>query len=226
MMDMKTIDQIRTENARILRDSAGGNTAFAIRINREPTQVSRLIGINPTKKIGSTMARHIEECFELVTGWLDQEHPEKRQSLDEYISSANQLKIRMVPLLTRQQISATCTTGNSDHIQNANSATRYASPVPCNKNTFALSVTGDAMAPDYISGEIIFIDPHIFPSEGDAVLAYSHSSDEIIFRKFTDDGYTRTLKTINSDWPHQYIELTDDIKLIGVIIVSVKIRKK
>ncbi|GAA0327949.1 S24 family peptidase [Morganella psychrotolerans] len=223
-MDMKTIDQIRADNTRTLRDAIGGNTAFSARINREPTQVSRLIGINPTKRIGNTIARHIEECFDLVTGWLDQEHPEKIQSNDEYITPLNHLKIRHVPLLTRQQ-AATASTTKSTAAHN-NHGEYYACPVPCGKNTFALAVTGDAMAPDYTSGEIAFIDPNISPSEGDTVLACSAGNGEIIFRQFMNDGYTAILKSVNPDWPNQYIEITDNIELMGTVIISFKIRKK
>src|SRR5690554_5050265 len=69
---MKTIDEIRRDNARKLADSVGGNTSFSEKIDRETTQTSRFIGKNHTKNIGDAMARHIEESFGLRKGWLDQ----------------------------------------------------------------------------------------------------------------------------------------------------------
>ncbi|MBN0668966.1 helix-turn-helix transcriptional regulator, partial [Pseudomonas aeruginosa] len=65
---------IRRTNALSLAEKEGGTGAFASRIDREPTQVSRLIGSNPTKNIGNKLARHIEECFDLPRGWLDVLH--------------------------------------------------------------------------------------------------------------------------------------------------------
>ncbi|HBP5544003.1 TPA: helix-turn-helix transcriptional regulator [Pseudomonas aeruginosa] len=71
MIDISTI---RRTNALSLAEQEGGTGAFASRIDREPTQVSRLIGSNPTKNIGNKLARHIEECFDLPRGWLDVLH--------------------------------------------------------------------------------------------------------------------------------------------------------
>ncbi|ALZ15616.1 helix-turn-helix transcriptional regulator [Pseudomonas aeruginosa] len=71
MIDISTI---RRTNALSLAEKEGGTGAFASRIDREPTQVSRLIGSNPTKNIGNKLARHIEECFDLPRGWLDVLH--------------------------------------------------------------------------------------------------------------------------------------------------------
>lgn len=71
---MKEISQIRLENARALADSVGGTGEFAARIDREPTQASRFMGRNPTKKIGDRMARHIEGKFGKPIGWLDTDH--------------------------------------------------------------------------------------------------------------------------------------------------------
>ena len=71
MIDISTI---RRTNALSLAEKEGGTGAFASRIDREPTQVSRLIGSNPTKNIGNKLARHIEECFDLPRGWLDLLH--------------------------------------------------------------------------------------------------------------------------------------------------------
>ncbi|WP_169516162.1 hypothetical protein [Halomonas halocynthiae] len=71
---MKEIAQIRLENARTLAEQAGGTTQFAARVDREPTQMSRIMGANPTKNIGSRMARHIESCFNKPSGWMDYDH--------------------------------------------------------------------------------------------------------------------------------------------------------
>ncbi|ELK4859007.1 TPA: helix-turn-helix transcriptional regulator [Pseudomonas aeruginosa] len=76
MIDITTI---RRANALTLAEKEGGTVAFAARIDREPTQVSRLIGSNPTKNIGNRLARHIEEKFNMPRGWLDIQHTPEQQ---------------------------------------------------------------------------------------------------------------------------------------------------
>ncbi|HGE6138844.1 TPA: S24 family peptidase [Vibrio cholerae] len=71
---MKTAEENRIDNARYLARTVGGISAFAEKIEREPTQVSRFMGSNPTKGIGTKMARHIEDVFGMPNGWLDINH--------------------------------------------------------------------------------------------------------------------------------------------------------
>lgn len=85
---MTDITSIRRTNALVLADQAGGPGAFAARIDREPTQVSRLIGSNPTKNIGNRLARHIEESFGKPSGWLDLVH-EGRAAVSEARAESN-----------------------------------------------------------------------------------------------------------------------------------------
>ncbi|WP_321277543.1 hypothetical protein [Thiomicrorhabdus indica] len=49
-------------------------STFAERIDRLQTQISRLIGKNPSRNIGERLARHIEKCFCLPEFWLDTDH--------------------------------------------------------------------------------------------------------------------------------------------------------
>lgn|GEM_PF-1387837 len=74
---MTDITQIRLDNARSLAEKFSKLAEFADRIDRQPTQVSRFMGKNPSKNIGNTMARHIEACFKLPNGWMDQAHTDQ-----------------------------------------------------------------------------------------------------------------------------------------------------
>lgn len=71
---MKTAEENRIDNARYLSLLEGGISAFANKIDRAETQVSRFIGSGRTKNIGPKMARHIELCFGKPDGWLDTNH--------------------------------------------------------------------------------------------------------------------------------------------------------
>jgi len=64
-------EDIRRENARKLAADAGGLTEFARKTGMENSQVSQLIGKNPTKNIGNIVAARIENAFDLVEGSLD-----------------------------------------------------------------------------------------------------------------------------------------------------------
>lgn len=65
---------IRRKNARELAEQVGGITAFAEKINKQQNYASAIIGKNPTKNIGPTIARAIEKAFNKPIGWLDQLH--------------------------------------------------------------------------------------------------------------------------------------------------------
>ncbi len=81
---------------RKLRDGVGGNSSFATMIDREPTQTSRFMGDGATKNIGDSMARHIEKCFDLPVGWLDQEHQTTNITKKPDVSITNK-QITLVP---------------------------------------------------------------------------------------------------------------------------------
>lgn len=71
-----TREEIRRENARRLASNAGAKAAFARLVGMDASQVSQLIGPSPSKNIGNSIARRIEQAHHLPEGWLDTEHPE------------------------------------------------------------------------------------------------------------------------------------------------------
>lgn len=74
---VKDINEIRRDNARQLATQESSLAAFADRIDRSATQVSRFMGKNPTKGIGDKIARHIETTYGKERGWLDQDHSQQ-----------------------------------------------------------------------------------------------------------------------------------------------------
>lgn len=80
LTQMTDINDIRLTNARDLASTYCTSLAkFADRVDRAPTQISRIMGKNPTKNIGDKMARHIEKSFNKESGWLDQIHTANTQ---------------------------------------------------------------------------------------------------------------------------------------------------
>lgn len=75
---MKSIEEIRLDNARTLAKGYRTLSEFAHKIERSPTQVSRFMGKNPTKKIGSLIARDIEAKLSLAPSYLDNDHSKSK----------------------------------------------------------------------------------------------------------------------------------------------------
>jgi phage repressor protein C with HTH and peptisase S24 domain len=69
---MKTVKEIRLENARLL--ATEGPAEFARRIESSTQQVNQVMGPAPTRNIGDKLARRIEAAFGHPEGWLDVEH--------------------------------------------------------------------------------------------------------------------------------------------------------
>ncbi len=84
----------------------------------------------------------------------------------------------------------------------------------CGGEPFALRVIGDTMAPEFMDGCIIIIDPSGVVKDGSYVLA--RQGDEYIFRQlvFGDDMYY--LRTLEEG--HDDIEIPDLVLVEGVII--------
>ena len=84
----------------------------------------------------------------------------------------------------------------------------------CGGEPFALRVIGDTMAPEFMDGCIIIIDPSGVVKDGSYVLA--RQGDEYIFRQlvFGDDVYY--LRTLEEG--HDDIEVPDLTLVEGVII--------
>jgi transcriptional regulator with XRE-family HTH domain len=65
--------EIARTNARILMADSTAKT-FCDRVGMSESQVSQLLGKNPSKNIGPTLARRIEQAFGKPRGWLDIPH--------------------------------------------------------------------------------------------------------------------------------------------------------
>lgn len=233
MPGMKEITEIRLDNARQLAEQAGGTSAFAARIDREPTQASRFMGKNPSKGIGAKLARHIEERFGKPRGWLDTDHGARREPdrvsqhpamYEPNVAPAPRME-GYVPVLSWVQA------GNWQEVvtleelgEDADQAPR---PPNCSSSTFALRVRGQSMSPKYEPGLIIYVDPEVVPFDGDDVVAMltEHGGAEATFKQLVEEpGGQRLLKARNPAWPDPWIPINGNCHVIGVIIGSLWLR--
>lgn len=88
MKPRSKIQEHRVWHLRALVRSAGGVNAAARKLDRQNTYVTQMLSDDPNTKrnIGSKMAAHIESCFGLAPGSLDQPPPVETKASDPYLS--------------------------------------------------------------------------------------------------------------------------------------------
>ncbi|MEH6534577.1 MAG: S24 family peptidase [Photobacterium frigidiphilum] len=213
------IYEIRLKNARALACQSDSLAQFAEKIDRAPTQVSRFMGKNPTKNIGPSIARHIEEACGKARGWMDSLH---EISNVEPITIPAMMQNRLIPLISHVQAGAFCEA--IDNFQPGDAEEWLPCPVKVGKHAYALRVKGDSMTSpiagqlSYPEGSLIYIDPDREPDIGSRVIAKLIDSNEVTFKVYTEDGGKKYLKPINPQYPT--IELTEGTHICGVIVGS------
>jgi len=100
----------------------------------------------------------------------------------------------------------------------------YPCPEKHGINTFALTVCGESMSPDFIDGEIIYVDPSVEPKNGSCVVVQQNGHKEATFKQLAIDGNNRYLKALNPQWPEQFIKMLPDAAICGVVIGSYRKR--
>lgn len=96
------------------------------------------------------------------------------------------------------------------------------------KKSFAVLIEGDAMIAhanpslSYFPGEIAAVDPDRILASGDVVLAYIPESG-VKIRQYIKDGSEALLTPYNSSYDK--ISIKENIKIIGVVIATQRIRK-
>jgi transcriptional regulator with XRE-family HTH domain len=102
---------------------------------------------------------------------------------------------------------------------------RLASKTVLSANCFAFQIEDDAMV-NYLKAEgfqenrYILVDPERKAKINDYVLAKRDRQDQILFRKYIIADGVLQLKALNK-MEYKVIEVTDDIKIIGVVVAYV-----
>lgn len=89
------------------------------------------------------------------------------------------------------------------------------------KNTFALRVKGDSMEPEFKEGDILIVDPEIYPNAGDFVIAKIDDVDEATFKKYMTDAGKIILMPLNKSYK-SFSEPDFRIRIIGVVMEKTK----
>lgn len=206
---MNTISDIRLSNAKKLATAYNNLAEFSRVIDREPTQVSRFMGANPTKNIGDRIARHIEKSCRKPKGWLDTDH-----SNEDINSTTAQIEPSEVltgtPLIEWELLTDP-------------RAYKLAALIPCpaehGPNTFATRVKDNTMTAQhgrsYPEGSIIYIDPDRADEakSGDRVFAIIEGEIPT-FKQYGEADGERYLQSINLQYPI----ITREFEITGLVI--------
>jgi len=87
---------------------------------------------------------------------------------------------------------------------------------------YALRVIGDSMAPEFLDGHIIIVDPAMPPQHGAYVVI--DYQGETTFRQFMVEGGRKFLKALNGAYPT--IEMVENYAVRGVVVQRASRRRK
>ncbi len=111
-----------------------------------------------------------------------------------------------------------------DSFQPGDADEYYPCPEAHSDNTFALTVIGESMYPDFIPGELIYVDPCVEAVSGSCVVVRQNGDTEATFKQLMFDGSKKYLKALNPSWPTPIIEMLPDAVICGVVIGSYRKR--
>lgn len=96
-------------------------------------------------------------------------------------------------------------------------------PIEHGPRTFIVKVTGESMssphsARSFRPGDFIFVDPDRSSKPGSFVVAQLHKESEPVLRELVFESRQRYLKALNPNWPEQIFKMTEEDKILGVVI--------
>ncbi len=87
---------------------------------------------------------------------------------------------------------------------------------------YALRVIGDSMAPEFLDGHILIVDPAMPPESGAYVII--DYEGETTFRQLIVEGSRKFLKPVNETYPS--VELIGSYRVRGVVVQRAGRRRK
>lgn len=87
---------------------------------------------------------------------------------------------------------------------------------------YALRVIGDSMAPEFLDGHILIVDPAMPPQHGAYVII--DYQGETTFRQFIVENGRKFLKALNEAYPA--VELVENYSVRGVVVQRASRRRK
>lgn len=220
-----------------LANAGMSQSELARRINIKPQSVQYLCS---GKAHGTTHAVAIASALNISPYWLlsGEGHPEHEPTdmLQNILDKQNRLPDgsgqtdnsminpyrNLVPLISWIQAGAWSEV--VDNFQPGDADEYYPCPEKHSDKTFALTVVGESMSPEFVPNEIIYVDPSVEARSGSCVVVRQNGDNEATFKQLIFDGSTKYLKALNPNWPTPIIQMLPDAVICGVVIGSYRKR--
>ena len=225
---MQPIDVTRRENLGLLIKEAGSQTALSEAIGKAPAQISQWLNASLNSKTGkprvmsNAIAREIELKTNKPEGWMDQ--PAKSEDLrtrgGSYLEFTPISGVRRVPVLSYIQAGVWTEIANSFQSEDADDWLIIGDK--SSPESFALTIRGNSMEPDFKEGDVVIIDPSIKPRPGSFVAA-KNGREEATFKKYRPRSIdvlgneVFELVPLNEDYPTMRSS-EQPIEIIGTMI--------
>lgn len=224
--------EIRRQNLLHLIDShkkKGVNQAqFAEKIGVSASYLTQIKTGNASKEkdagIGDNISKRIEAALDLEKGWMDRIHQSKVETPIARYGQPNvgemNIQPTSVPILSYVQAGKW-----REAIQSKFDEYIY-SHRPVSQESFALEVRGLSMLPEFKEGDHIIVDPNVFPSPGNYVVA-KNGLEEATFKKYRPRGLDINgnavfeLVPLNPDFETLRSDI-DKIRIIGTVVEHIR----
>jgi SOS-response transcriptional repressor LexA len=150
------------------------------------------------------------------------------QSEDAPNIAASTIGSRRIPLVNYVQAGAMREIGDQAWIGDA--AEFLLTDLELSSASFALSIKGDSMLPDFREGDRVIIDPEVRPAPGDFVVA-KNGGEEATFKKYRPRGVNERgdeifeLVPLNDDYAPMRSDVTP-LMIIGTMVEHRRYRKR
>ncbi len=208
----RQIDRNRLDNLARLIAEAGSAEALARRSGSSSPYLSQIRGGTPypsgrRRRMGDQLAAKLERAMDKPEGWMDQAHDE-----DEGAPGAPWTAGGGCPLISWVQAGAW--TGAPAF---PDAEARLHCPARCGPETFVLRVRGESMAPRFLDGDLIYVDPGVEARSG-AYVVMRDGAGEATFKQLVEEDGRRYLRAANPDWPSPIVEARPDAAVCGVVV--------
>ena len=226
---MRSRADLRHRNLESLIGEAGSARSLARRADTSDAYLSQvrnrtLTARGRTRGIGDRLASKLEKAMGKPAGWMDELHDLEanppavdRESQYKPWSSrgGNNSEQGFYPLLSWVQA------GDWTEVPETSpddDSEMFRCPVRCGPRTFVLRIRGASMEPKYHEGDLIFVDPDVFPDSGRHVVVCTPGSSEATFKQLIEEDGRRYLRALNPDWPDPIIEARIEARVCGVVV--------
>lgn len=216
-------DEIRRGNARLLSREAGGARQFAAILGKREDFISQLIGHKPSRNIGATVAREIEEAFEKEVGWMDTPHFPVSSNVTP--AAVGQ---KSVPLIDYVQAGKMLEVADPHAL--GEGFEMLTTDADVSSAAFALEIRGNSMEPEFREGDRVIMDPALSPRPGDFVVA-TNGENEATFKKYrpratgANGELIFELVPLNPDYPTLRSDV-DHCRVVGTMVEHRRYRKR